>query len=68
MDRAKIYKLLITDGGNHMSQENQTNKIKEQLEKAGYDNATAVATKAEIEAGAACGQLSIIASEKETEG
>jgi hypothetical protein len=34
--------------------------IKTQLEKAGYDYAIAIATKAEIEAGAACGQLSII--------
>jgi hypothetical protein len=35
-------------------------EIKEQLEKAGYDFAVAIATKAEIENGAACGQLSII--------
>ena len=35
-------------------------KIIEQLEKSGYDYAIAIATKAEIEAGAACGQLSII--------
>ena len=35
-------------------------KIKEQLEHAGYDYAIAIATQAEIEAGAACGQLSII--------
>ena len=35
-------------------------KIKEQLEQAGYDYAIAIATQAEIEAGAACGQLSII--------
>ena len=35
-------------------------KIKKDLEKEGYDYATAIATKAEIEAGAACGQLSII--------
>ncbi len=34
--------------------------IKEQLEKAGYDFAVAIATQAEIDAGAACGQLSII--------
>ena len=34
-------------------------KIKEQLEQAGYDYAIAIATKAENEAGAACGQLSI---------
>jgi hypothetical protein len=37
-----------------------TSKVKEQLSKAGYDYAIAVATCAEVEAGAACGQLSII--------
>lgn len=36
------------------------NEIKEALEKAGYDYAVAIATQAEIKAGAACGQLSII--------
>ena len=35
-------------------------QIKKQLEEAGYEYAVAVATQAEIEAGAACGQLSII--------
>lgn len=45
----------------------ETQKIKKQLEEAGYDNATAIATKAEIEAGAACGQLSIIADGKDEE-
>lgn len=34
--------------------------IKEQLEKMGYDYAVAIATKSEIENGAACGQLAII--------
>ncbi len=34
--------------------------IKNELDKAGYDYAVAIATKAEVEAGAACGQLSII--------
>ena len=34
--------------------------IKKELENAGYDYAIAVATQAEIENGAACGQLSII--------
>ena len=37
--------------------------IKKQLEEAGYDYAVAVATKAEIEAGAACGQLAIISED-----
>lgn len=36
------------------------NKIKEQLKEKGYDYAVAIATKAEVEAGAACGQLSLI--------
>ena len=35
-------------------------KIKEQLEKMGYDYAIAIATQSEIENGAACGQLAII--------
>ena len=34
--------------------------IKKQLDEAGYDSAVAIATQAEIDAGAACGQLSII--------
>lgn len=38
-------------------------KIIEELEMSGYDYAIAIATKAEIEAGAACGQLSIITEE-----
>lgn len=35
-------------------------KIKQQLECAGYEYAIAVATKSEVDNGAACGQLSII--------
>ena len=42
-----------------------TKKIKDELEDAGYDYAIAVATCAEIEAGAACGQLSIIIENQE---
>ena len=37
-----------------------TDRIKQQLEEAGYDYALAFATKAEVEAGAACGQLAIV--------
>lgn len=37
-----------------------TEEMKRQLEEAGYDFAIAVATKSEIDNGAACGQLSII--------
>lgn len=34
--------------------------IQKQLQEAGYDYAVAIATQAEINAGAACGQLSLI--------
>lgn len=34
--------------------------IKTELENSGYDYAVAIATQAEVAAGAACGQLSII--------
>ena len=40
------------------------NEIKEQLHCSGYDYAVAIATQAEIKAGAACGQLSLITEEK----
>lgn len=35
-------------------------KIQIELEAAGYDFAVAIATQAEINAGAACGQLAIL--------
>ena len=35
-------------------------EIRKQLEESGYDYAVAVATQAEIKAGAACGQLSLL--------
>lgn len=38
--------------------------IKNALEVAGYDFAVAIATQAELEAGAACGQLSLITESK----
>lgn len=41
------------------------NVIKKELEEAGYDYAVAIATKAEVEAGAACGQLAIVTEEEE---
>ena len=34
--------------------------VQEQLQEAGYQFAVAIATEAEITAGAACGQLSLI--------
>lgn len=37
--------------------------IKEELENTGYEYAVAIATEAEINAGAACGQLAIIEEE-----
>lgn len=42
-----------------------TEKTKKELEEYGFDYAIAVATCAEIEAGAACGQLSIIIDDQE---
>ena len=36
----------------------------QQLREAGYDAAIAIATKAEIEANAACGQLGLICEDK----
>jgi adenine C2-methylase RlmN of 23S rRNA A2503 and tRNA A37 len=44
--------------------ENNTKNVCDQLENAGFDYAVAFATQAEIDAGAACGQLSIITEEK----
>jgi hypothetical protein len=38
-------------------------KITQQLEEAGFDYAIAIATKAEVEAGAACGQLAILTTD-----
>ena len=38
--------------------------IKEQLEAEGFDFAVAIATEAEIQAGAACGQLAIVDEEE----
>jgi adenine C2-methylase RlmN of 23S rRNA A2503 and tRNA A37 len=35
-------------------------RIAEELEREGYDYAVAIATNAEVEAGAACGQLSLV--------
>lgn len=41
-------------------EDNKMQKIQEQLEAAGYQNAIAIATEAEIAAGAACGMLAMI--------
>lgn len=35
-------------------------KIKQELEQAGYNFAVAIATNAEVQAGAACGQMALI--------
>jgi adenine C2-methylase RlmN of 23S rRNA A2503 and tRNA A37 len=45
--------------------ENNTETICEQLENAGFDYAVAIATEAEINAGAACGQLGLIVENQE---
>lgn len=42
-------------------------EITQQLEAEGYDYAIAVATQSEIDNGAACGQLSIIAESEDSE-
>lgn len=44
------------------------NKIQQQLSDAGFDNAIAIATKAEVEAGAACGQLATIVEAEAANG
>ena len=43
-----------------MYKEKNMDKIKNELKEAGFDFAVAIATKAEVENGAACGQLAII--------
>jgi len=42
----------------------KTKKIAKQLHEAGYKYAVAIATNAEVKAGAACGQLAIVATKK----
>ena len=42
----------------------KTRDIAKQLEKEGYKYAVAIATNAEIKAGAACGQLAIVTRQK----
>lgn len=42
----------------------KTEEIQKQLTDEGYENAVAIATEAEINAGAACGQLSIITEDE----
>lgn len=54
-----------TSDGRWLTKEEYIKEVKEeliklQLEEAGYSFATAIATEAEINAGAACGQLAII--------
>lgn len=39
-------------------------KIKQELETAGYDFAVAIATQAEVDAGAACGMLACLNEDK----
>lgn len=42
---------------------NKMNEIKDKLETAGYDYAIAIATQAEVDAKAACGQLALVEEE-----
>lgn len=54
-----------TSDGRWVTKEEYIKKVEEeliklQLQEAGYDYAVAIATDAEIKAGAACGQLAII--------
>ena len=42
-------------------------EIRKQLEEAGFEYAVAIATNAEIQAGAACGQLAIITEDEAKE-
>jgi len=44
----------------YIKKESYTDNIKKKLSNAGYDFSVAIATKEEIENGAACGQLAII--------
>jgi len=46
------------------NEKSSTETIAQKLENAGYDYAVAMATRAEVEAGAACGQLSLIVEQK----
>jgi hypothetical protein len=43
-------------------------QIIKELKEAGYDYGVAIATKAEIKAGAACGQLSLIVEKSSDKG
>lgn len=38
--------------------------VQEQLKEAGYDHAVAIATEAEVAAGAACGMLALIVEDQ----
>jgi tRNA G26 N,N-dimethylase Trm1 len=57
---------MITE--NNKGENSMNNKIMDELEKAGYDASIAIATQAEIEAKAACGQLSMVVEQDEKNG
>ena len=44
-------------------EKNKTEEIQQELSEAGFANAIAIATEAEVAAGAACGQLAMIIDE-----
>lgn len=45
---------------------NEIEKISKELKEAGFDYALAIATEAEINAKAACGQLAVITEQEQT--
>lgn len=59
-----VEKRMCVDGKEYTKEEYiaaaKEEMIKLMLEEEGYDYAVAIATKAEVEAGAACGQLAIL--------
>ena len=57
--------IIFITGDTDMAQMNNLETISGQLADAGYDHAVAIATDAEVSAGAACGQLSIITEQAE---
>lgn len=44
-------------------EETFTEKVVRELSEAGYQNAVAIATEAEVAAGAACGQMALISEQ-----
>jgi hypothetical protein len=45
----------------------QVNEIVNEIEEAGFEGAVAIATEAEVQAGAACGQMCLVTEALETQ-